>query len=77
MNVSLFTTNLVENVSHAGFFETGAAQAERGKKCMNEYMTDRAKTATKPGAKKTSEIVLGYMVKRLSAHGGCLGSKRR
>ena len=24
-----------------------------------------------------SEIVLGYMVKRLSAYGGCLGSRRR
>ncbi len=24
-----------------------------------------------------SEFVLGYMVKRLSAYGGCLGSKRR
>ena len=38
----------------AGFFVTGAAQAERGKECTSEYMTDRAKTATRPGAKKTS-----------------------
>ena len=26
---------------------------------------------------KSKKSVLGYMVKRLSAHGGCLGSKRR
>ena len=64
-------------MSHEGFFVTGVAQAEREKECMYEYMTDRAKTASNPGAKKTSESVLGYMVKRLSAHGGCLGSKRR
>ena len=41
-------------VSNAGFFATGATQAERGKECMYEYMTDRAKTATKPSVKKTS-----------------------
>ena len=77
MNVPLFTTELVENVSHAGFLVAGAAQDEREKECMYKYMTYRAQTATKPGARKTSEFVLGYMVKRLSAHGGCLGSKRR
>jgi hypothetical protein len=27
--------------------------------------------------KEESEATLGYMVKKLSAHGGCLGSKRR
>ena len=26
---------------------------------------------------KSVKSVLGYMVKRISAHGGCLGSKRR
>ena len=31
---------------------TGKAQAERGKECMYEYMTDRAKTATKPDTNK-------------------------
>ena len=39
----------------AVFFAIGAAQAERGKECMYEYMTDRAKTATMPSAKKTSQ----------------------
>ena len=40
--------------SNTGFFAIGAAQAERGKECMYKYMTDRAKTATKPSAKKPS-----------------------
>ena len=40
--------------SDTGFFVIGEAQAERGKECMYEYMTDRAKTATKPNAKKAS-----------------------
>ena len=29
------------------------------------------------GLEQDSEYVLGYMVKQLSAYGGCLGSKRR
>ena len=33
---------------------TGAAQSEQGRECTSECMTDRAKAATKPGAKKTS-----------------------
>ena len=51
-------------------------ESEEGSVC--KYMTDRANNATKPGRKRTSQkSFLGYMVKRLSAHGGCLGSKRR
>ena len=39
----------------AGFFVNGEAQAERGKECMYEYMTDRARVVTKPDTKKTSQ----------------------
>ena len=45
---------LAARVFNAGFFVIGEAQAERGKECTYQYMTDRAKTATKPEAKKTS-----------------------
>ena len=47
-------SELSTRVFDAGFFVTGEAQAERGKECTYRYMTDRAKTATKPGTKKTS-----------------------
>ena len=39
---------------NAAFFEVGEAQAEREWESMYEYMTERAKAATKPGPKKAS-----------------------
>ena len=71
------TLRRLKEKSGAGFFVTGEAACERMRECTKMYMTEVSEQPAKPGAKKTSENVLGYMVKRLSAHGGCLGSKRR
>jgi hypothetical protein len=59
------------------FFRLARRRLSEGRS-IRKYVNDRTKSATQPGGKKTSQkSVLGYMVKRLSAHGGCLGSKRR
>ena len=71
------TLRRLREKSGAGFFVSGEAACERISECTEMYMTEVSEQPTKPGAKRTSENVLGYMVKRLSAHGGCLGSKRR
>ena len=77
MNVPLEIRSVRTKVSRAGFFVTGAKARERGQGVYVLIHDQPSKRPTKPDAKKTCEFVLGYMVKRLSAYGGCLGSKRR
>ena len=77
MNVPLYTIELVENVSRAEIFRADEAACLRTPGVYLDVHDQVSKQPTKSVRKRSSERVLGYMVKRLSAHGGCLGSKRR
>ena len=68
---------LVENVSGAAIFVIREADCERTPGVYLSVHDQVSEQPTKRSAKRASQGVLGYMVKRLSAHGGCLGSKRR
>ena len=74
---SIFFVLSEQSVSHAEIFGAGEAACSRKQGVYEKVHDQLSEQPTKPGPKRSSEFVLGYMVKRLSAHGGCLGSKRR
>ena len=43
----------------------------RARKCLSRFNCDVSEVA------HITEAICGYMVKRISAHGGCLGGQRR
>ena len=64
-------------VFHAEIFWADEAACERWSECMYHVHDRLSEQPTKSVRIRSSESSLGYMVKRLSAYGGCLGSKRR
>ena len=65
------------NVSGTAIFVIREAACERASGVYLRVYDQVSEQPTKRSVKIVRQGSLGYMVKRLSAHGGCLGSKRR